>query len=514
MEAPYRPPSAPFQGNSNYQTDYLRHQLAPPQSLRPAEKPINSGPFDPTTGYKQEYVKHPIPAKYMKEKQAYERNTVPLDGLSNYMKDYVKKQAPMRPSCKPNQGAYSSGAPLDSDTTHRVDYQKWPAEKPYVHQQDAWVKPEGDFDFGTTTQKDYDLKHGSPAKALRPVERKGKAGKFEGIPTYKTDYRKWETDGPLRPERKSEYVAPEAPFEGQSTQKRDFIGYREAPRQSMRPTEKGITSGPFDDTTGYRVEYIKHPVTMRQPKERQQWNPNPAALDGLTNYLKDFTPKQAEKIQSFKPEGGAYSSDAPFHDDTTQRVDYKKWPATRPYAREQEVYCEPEGNFDFNTTHNVNYTPKPIAPTKAARPTSRKKEPGQFFDATTHKDDYRKWGRVEQLRPKQQADYVPPEAAFEGLPTYKSDYIGHMAPPRQSMRPAEKGVGSGAPFEGNTMYRTEYIPKEYEPCPAAILDTMKTKYAFREQDMTGHKWYEKTHTPPIVASPYTNPGLQRGLTVA
>ena len=81
MEAPYRPPSAPFKGNSNYQTDYLRHQVAPPQSLKPAEKSINSGPFDSTTGYKVEYVKHPIPNKYVKERPAYERNTVPLDGL-------------------------------------------------------------------------------------------------------------------------------------------------------------------------------------------------------------------------------------------------------------------------------------------------------------------------------------------------------------------------------------------------------------------------------------------------
>ena len=288
MEAPYRPPSAPFQGNSNYQTDYLRHQMAPPKSLKPAEKPINSGAFDSTTGYKVEYIKHAMPPKHMKEKAVYERNTVPLDGLSNYMKDYIKKQAPVRQSCKPEQGAYSSGAPLDSDTTHKVDYKKWPTEKPFMHQPEAWVKPEGDFEFATTTHIDYDRKQGMPAKALRPAERKGQAGKFEGNPTYKSDYRKWDTDGPLRPERKSEYMPPEAPFEGQSTQKRDFIGYKEAPRQSMRPTEKGIASGPFDDTTGYRVEYIKHPLTVRPPKERKQWDPNPARLDGLTNYLKDL----------------------------------------------------------------------------------------------------------------------------------------------------------------------------------------------------------------------------------
>ncbi len=196
----------------------------PRKSHKPIEKPINSGAFDSTTGYKQEYIKHQLPPRFIREKQAYERNSVPLDGLSNYQKDYITKSAPMRQSCKPNQGAYTSDAPLDSDTTHRVDYQKWQVEKPAGRQQDVWVQPEGNIDFGTTNRRDYDRKRGAPAKALKPIERKGQAGRFEGNPTYKADYRKWETDGPVRFKKESGYEPPEKPFEGQSTHQRDYIG--------------------------------------------------------------------------------------------------------------------------------------------------------------------------------------------------------------------------------------------------------------------------------------------------
>ncbi len=456
---------------------------------------------------------HALPPRHVREKQVYERTSVPLDGLSNYMKDYIKKQAPVRQSCKPDIGAYKSDAPLEDDTTHRVDYQKWPVEKPHKHQPDAWSKPEGDFDFGTTTHRDYDRKQGAPAKPLRPVERKGQAGRFEGIPTYKVDYRKWDVEGPLRVKKESQYMPPEAPFEGQSTQKRDFIGYREPPRKSMKPIEKQVNSGAFDDTTGYRVEYVKHPLAARPAKEVKQWNPNPAALDGLTNYLKDYTPKQAEKTQSCRPEAGAYNSNAPFDDDTTHKVDYKKWPTERPFQHQPDTYTKPEGDFDFRTTHTHDYTQKPLSLVTLKRPADRKMAPGQFYDATTHKDDFRKWIPVENVRVKRAAEYVPPEAAFEGLPTYKADYVRKNAPPRQSMRPVEKGVGSNAPFDGSTMYKTEYIPKEYEPCPASMLETTRAKYTFREQDMSGHKWYEKMHMPAI-DSPLDNGGLQRGLTVA
>ncbi len=511
----YRPPSAPFQGNSNYTTDFQPKPLCPPRSLKPAEIAHDTGPFDDTTGYKQEYIKHALPPKYQKERQKWERNTVPLDGLSSYAKEYVKKQADKTQSCKPENNPYQSTAPMDDDTTHRVDYKKWPHERPYVHQPDQWVKPEGNFDFGTTTGIDYPRKVGSPAKPRKPVERKGAPGKFEGLPTYKNDYRKWETEGPFRPQKDSGYVPPEAPFEGQSTQKRDFIGYKAPPRQSMKPTENAVGSDqPFDDTTGYKQEYIRHAMAPRPPKEQKTWAPNPAKMDGLTNYTKDFVPKQAGKMPSCKPDQGGYQSDAPFDDKTTQKVDYQKWPTERPFQYQPDVYRKPDGTFDFNTTHNIDFTKKPIVPVQMKRPEDRKGQPGKFYDGTTHKNDFRKWSGVERFKPKQDSGYVPPQAAFEGLPTYTSDYIGHKAPVRASMRPAENAVGTGAPFEGNTMYRTEYIPKEHEPCPAAILNTGRTKYVFSDQAPDGHKFYSKMPTPPIIASPLADGSLQRGLTVA
>merc|ERR1719210_1337515 len=104
--------------------------------------------------------------------------------------------------------------------------------------------------------------------------------------------------------------------------------------------------------------------------------------------MKDYTEKAAEKMPSCAPNTGAFKSDAPFKDETTQRVDYKQWPTDRPYVHEPEQYRRPDGDFDFNTTHKKAYTKKPIAARVAVRPPSRKREAGKFNGATTTKEDY------------------------------------------------------------------------------------------------------------------------------
>ncbi len=35
----------------------------------------------------------------------------------------------------------------------------------------------------------------------------------------------------------------------------------------MRPVEKQLESGPFDDRTGYRAEYVQHALEPKPPKQ-------------------------------------------------------------------------------------------------------------------------------------------------------------------------------------------------------------------------------------------------------
>ena len=66
-------------------------------------------------------------------------------------------------------------------------------------------------------------------------------------------------------------------------------------RQPIRPDQNVLRSqDPFDDRTGYRTDYIRHPAQDRYQRPREEYVPNGAALDSLTTHRRDFTPKDGD----------------------------------------------------------------------------------------------------------------------------------------------------------------------------------------------------------------------------
>lgn len=307
------------------------------------------------------------------------------------------------------------------------------------------------------------------------------------------DYRRWSAQREKPIIRDTGYRPSSQPFEGLPTYQKDYIKHAQAMRCSLKPAETARQSDqPFDDRTGYRDEYVQHPMAERYQKEKPKYAPNAAKLDDLSNYKKDYTPKEMLKTESCKPSGNAYQSNAPFEEDTTQRVDYKKWPAERPFVHEPEMYRKPEGVMEMNTTSHIDYNKKPLVCNPPARPASTKRVSGKFDDSTNYKEDFRKW-QTERTLPKVRSEYQPNQAPFEGLPTYQKDYVKHNAMPPTSLKPADTGHRSDAPFEDCTEYRTEYLRKQVPPCPAGVIQGGgNTSFVFREQDQRGHKWYDQS----------------------
>lgn len=492
----YQPPDAPFEGNSNYQTDYLPKKVAPRSSMRPTEQTRgNNDPFSDRTGYRDYYIKHPLPEKQVREKQAYAPNKAPLDGLSNYMKDYIPKGMDKTKSCKPDNNAYQSDAPFQDGTTHRTDYQARHVDRPYVREPEQYRRPEGDMDMHTTTHTDYTKKPIEKQVATRPVDRKTVPGKFSDATNYNHDFRKWPLGERPVQTMKSGYNPPDMPFEGNSNYQTDYIPKSQAPRRSMKPVETARQTGdPFPDKTGYRDYYIKHPMPQKHLREKQEYAPNKAPLDGLSNYMKDYIPKGMDKTKSCKPDNNAYQSGAPFDDDTTHRVDYKKWQADRPYVHEHDRYTRPEGDMDMHTTTHTDYTKKPIERSVAAKPASVKRMPGKFDGTTNYHEDFRQWPHEARQQQTMKGGYSPPDAPFEGCSNYQTEFVPRRQTPQRSFRPLDRGVASDAPFQSGTEYRQEFIKKKVLPCPATIIDNPSSRFVFAEQDPTGHKWYEPVST--------------------
>jgi len=70
-------------------------------------------------------------------------------------------------------------------------------------------------------------------------------------------------------------------------------------RESMRPPRNPVESdAPLDDITTSKAAYIKHPIPAKPVHKAHDWCPNPAALDGLKSYRKEFTLKGDGKYGS------------------------------------------------------------------------------------------------------------------------------------------------------------------------------------------------------------------------
>jgi len=91
---------------------------------------------------------------------------------------------------------------------------------------------------------------------------------------------------------------------------------------------------------------------------------------------------------SCKPDRRPLVSDFPFQKETTQKVDYIKWPVCSLVTHNREAYLPPEGCMSGDTNYRSAYDVKPLCPNPSMKPNPRKCLPGKFDDMTSNKADY------------------------------------------------------------------------------------------------------------------------------
>jgi hypothetical protein len=414
---------------------------------------------------------------------------------SEYTREYKPHDHYGRqPDCKPERGPATNTGPMDGLTTHRVDYVEHPLGQHYVHKADPYRQPDGDMNHITNYQQQFTPKEQERVKPIRRAEESRVSAKFAGEPTYKADYRPW--DVPPRTKYGSDYVyrPTDGPFDALTNYTTEYIAHGNVPRQGMLRPDQGATQSdqPFEDSTDYKSSYVKHELPKRETREKEVWQTNPARLDDISNYRRDYIARELSKTASCKPDNKPYESDTKFEGLTTHREDYRTLQLDRPYVHEREPYRKPEGGMDSMTTHKFDYTTKTIDRAAPIRPAESKKVSASFDSTTQYSTDYR-GGQGERAQPMQRERYNPTEARFEGEPTYKRDYVSYGGVPlTRSLKPLDPGIASNVPLDQDTEYKQEYKFKLLPPCPsdAIMAGRTDTGFTFKEQDELGHRWYE------------------------
>jgi len=104
-------------------------------------------------------------------------------------------------------------------------------------------------------------------------------------------YQRWNLPPKFR-HQMDVYNPPADPFDGLSSYRTAYIGRRQPVRPSMKPDDAAhLSAEPLDDITTARAAYVRHPLPDIEPKQKAMWMPNPAELDDITNYRKEYTRK-------------------------------------------------------------------------------------------------------------------------------------------------------------------------------------------------------------------------------
>lgn len=255
----YQPSDVPFDGTTNYHTDFIQHSGAKrTESLRPHQAVLKSEqPFEDGTDYKSSYIRHDLPPRHIRDRESWEPNPARMDEMTNYKTDYVPRELSKTASCKPDSKPFQSDSKLSDLTTHRDDYRVLPLEKRYVKERETYKPPEGGMDSLTTHREAYTQKSVTRPAAIRPAEAKRTAAAFDGTTQYSSDYRPHGTGERASIIKREHYSPNEAKFEGEPTYKTDYVPYMGfAPTRSLKPSDPGVSSNaPLDDGTEYKESY-------------------------------------------------------------------------------------------------------------------------------------------------------------------------------------------------------------------------------------------------------------------
>lgn len=92
-----------------------------------------------------------------------------------------------------------------------------------------------------------------------------------------------------------------------------------------------------------------------------------------------------------------------------------------------------------------------------------------------HSDDYKQWNLPPIERPKA-GSYKLPDVPFDGLPTYKADYVPKCDSKRSPMKPRSELSLPDLPLDSATNYKSDYVPH-----PLQTREGCKKDFYFKSQ---------------------------------
>lgn len=366
-------------------------------------------------------------------------------------------------SCKPPFDVRKSDAAMAGQTTFMNDYIPYPLPEKTYRPAEAFKPPSTSMEGVSVYQRDYPyLKGDRPQLARRQETRSIPNVKFSAVPTYSTDYKKWALPPRESYKENREYKLPDQKMDNMSTFRRDYRGHVQPPRQSAKPPNVAFQSEvPLQSETIHRINFIPHSLEPRPPREPQRYAAPTVSMDTKTTFRESYQGTRSFPAESAKPPQTHHMSTEPIASSSEFRDRFVAWPVERPYRHEMERYKKPAGEIDLQTTSQLEFRHVRGRPAESKKPEAKRVQSKPFAGTTNYRTDFKKWNLARE-QPKARDQSLHPSGKFEGQSTTRLHFVRHSAQPARSCKPNNRAFMSEAPLQGNTIYRTDYIPQSMD----------------------------------------------------
>lgn len=306
-----------------------------------------------------------------------------------YADEFKPLKAEVRTPFKPSTTVAQS-VPFTGSTTTREDY-------PF-HQNVERPKPaiplKSSLDSGVETRS-FETESSTYSGAYAPVRRSFKPSsgsyvptKFEGGSVSRADFHAFpgvHASASCKPSQTRDAVPETRSFKSEA---HDNFAHKDGrPAEMVRPPRTTIQSQRFDAVPTSRVDYVRFdgvkPPESFKPKT-QEGSKVPDSRDFLSESRKNFVPLKAEPAKSYKQrsEYVRVPEDREFLSETRHQLQNTGVDARRqPFKPQATVSASVP--FDAASTHQLDFSPLPLAARRSFKPTESLHRTGEDRDFTT-----------------------------------------------------------------------------------------------------------------------------------
>ena len=252
-----------------------------------------------------------------------------------------------------------------------------------------------------------------------------------------------------------------------------------------------------------RQDYVAHPVTPPPPKPSVAYAPPEGTIDSTSEYKNQYQGKWAIPAKMIRPSPSRKDARENFNHKSTHSTAFVAYslPPPERYGSKQ-VYEPPTEQFDAQSTVQTDFVSfGRVEPTKSLMPPQESKLSTEALDdATSYKLSFTCPAMPEKYqRPKEV--YKPSKGEFFDMTTFQSDFHTHFgAKVAESMKPPQKAIASGTPFDGTTVSRLSYrsweLPTRHSRPPTVYSppkERFATESSFRA-DFPNYGWIKPTQS--------------------